>query len=55
MLAQRVRYRMLVVIMGPGHSNHQGSGGLGRGGFGPNALAVSRCGRFVRDISRWRA
>lgn len=32
-----------------------GAGGVGRGGFGPNALAVSGCGRFVRDISRWRA
>jgi hypothetical protein len=32
-----------------------GAGGVVRGGFGPNALAVSRCGRFVRAISRWRA
>jgi hypothetical protein len=30
-------------------------GGFGRGGFGPKALAVSRCGRFVRESSRWRA
>src|SRR5205085_7025961 len=39
----------------PGHSQYQRAGGVGRGGFGPNARAVSRWGRFVRDISRWRA
>jgi hypothetical protein len=32
-------------------SRDQGSGGLGCG-FGPKALAVSRCGRFTREIAR---
>jgi hypothetical protein len=30
-------------------------GASGRGGFGPNALAVSRWGRLVRESARWRA
>ena len=30
-------------------------GGSARGGFGPKAHAVSRCGRFVGESSRWRA
>ena len=30
-------------------------GGAGRGGFGPNARAVSRWGRVVRERARWRA
>ena len=30
----------------------QGPGGSGRGGFGPKARAVSRCGRFASEISR---
>ncbi len=34
--------------------SRQGAGGLGRGGFGPNARAVSRCGRVVLDSSRCR-
>jgi hypothetical protein len=29
-------------------------GGSGCTGFGPNALAVSRWGRFVRESARWR-
>src|SRR5207249_6422348 len=31
------------------------TGGDGRGGLGPNALAVSRCGRAFRESARWRA
>jgi len=30
-------------------------GGSARGGFGPKAHAVSRCGRLVGESSRWRA
>jgi hypothetical protein len=33
----------------------KGPGGFGGGNFGPKALAVSRCGRLVRDSARWRA
>ena len=44
-------------IAGPGHVEcpHQGRGGWGWCGFGPNALTGSRWGRFVRESSRWRA
>jgi hypothetical protein len=34
---------------------NQGRSGLGRGGFGPKALFVSRCGRCVLESARWRA
>jgi hypothetical protein len=36
----------------PGRCAAQGPGGAGRGGFGPKARALSRCGRLVRAISR---
>src|SRR5258708_3010041 len=32
-----------------------GASGFGCTGFGPNARAVSRCGRCVRESARWRA
>jgi hypothetical protein len=44
------------VAYGRGRAHgHQLPGGSGRGGFGPKVRAVSRCGRFVSEISRWRA
>src|SRR4051812_44388355 len=45
----------LVIEFLTGKDKDQGLGGLGRGGFGPKALPVSRWGRLVRDNSRCRA
>src|ERR1700746_420436 len=37
------------------NGSHQNGGGAGCTGFGPNARAVSRCGRLVLDMASCRA